>query len=121
MAAVANPPGKVARDGDGKPVEKLSTINWRARMVPLTNAAWVDLSDGEARNHILIRTLNTAAARIILAPASTGYTNDLTNSTCGAVIEIGQCIELDMTENLDVFARVESGGAAVNAYVAEAL
>lgn len=113
--------GLLSRDAKGTPVETMSTREWAPKSVAVTNAAWVRLDAGTPRNHLLVNTLPTATSILILAPAETGYSNDLTNAACGIPISPGSSIELDFTDNLPVWGRVEVGGAALRAFVAEAL
>ena len=115
------PPGLVARDGNKHPVEFVSATEWRTKMETITNAAWVLLNTGSPMNHMMVQNLLTAGATVILAPANTGYSNDLTDATCGMPVPPGASPELIFTENLLVYARVEDGGADVNLYVTEAL
>jgi len=122
MSATDPAPGLVALDGNKKVIECMSATKWATKMIPLTNAGWTKLTTGSVpgRNHILVRTLATAASVIIIAPAATGNTNTLTDSACGLPLEIGQAQEFNMTENMDLYATVVAGGAGVNAYISEA-
>jgi len=118
---VDNAPGLVARDGNRHPVESLSTINWRASKAQILNSAWTEIGDGERRNHLIVRTLTTATAVVVLSHSNTAGSNDLTDAACGFPVSPGESIPLAITENVKVYARVESGGASTALYIAEAL
>jgi hypothetical protein len=108
----------LAMDGSGKLVESVSIKNWRPKRVNVTAAAWVDLSDGFPRSSIYIK--NNGASNVILAPASTGYSNDPTQATAGLTILPGGAIEPTFADKLQIYARTEVGGGTCQLTVVEA-
>jgi hypothetical protein len=109
---------QLAKDASGKYVESVSVENWRPKRVNVTAAAWVDLSDGKRRSSIYIK--NNGASNVVLAPASTGYSNDPTEDNCGISILPGQTIEPSFGSKLCMFARTEVGGGTCRLTVCEA-
>jgi len=113
--------GQLARDAKGQPAELVSVDNWRAYRADITAGAWVLLGDGSPRNHILIHSLAANADNLILAPASTGYSNDPAVPTCGIELAPGSKMEPSMTANLPIYARTVDGGGTVRVSISEAL
>jgi hypothetical protein len=107
----------LARDNSGKYVESVSIENWRARRVSVTAAAWVDLSDGTPRSAIYIK--NNGASNVILAPASTGYSNDPAQATAGMTLLPGGAIEPTFADKLQIYARTSLGGGTCQLEIVE--
>jgi len=110
------------RDASGVPVETLAIERWHVQRMAVTNAAWVKLpaTPMDNRTSVLVQSLETNTAKIILVPEATGYSNDLANAACGIVLGIGRSIEPNFGSGLDIYARVEVGGAACVVIVGEA-
>ncbi len=110
--------GTLARDSSGKIVENVSIDNWRCRRLNITADAWVLLGDGKARSSCYIR--NNGEDDIILAPTDTSNTNDPSLDTCGMTLSPEQAMEPAFVDELQIYARVESGGDPCQVEVVEA-
>jgi len=114
----ASQASQLAKDSTGKIVEGVSLINWRPSRKDVTAGAWVNLADGNPRSAIYIKNTSTTDT-VIIAPASTGYSNDPTNDTCGLSIGPGEAIEPTFGAKLGIFARTAVGGGTARLIIVE--
>ena len=102
---------QLARDVSGRIVECVSIHNWRVQRQNVADT-WVLLGDGKPRSAIYIK--NNGSETVILAPASTGYSNDTTQATCGMALAAGAAIEPSFGAKLSIYARRVSTGVGTN-------
>lgn len=108
----------LAMDSSGKLVESVSIKNWRPQRQNVTAAAWTLLGDGTPRSSIYLK--NNGADDVILAPSTTGYSNDTSQATCGLTLGAGEAIEPTFADKLQVYARTKVGGGTCQIIVVEA-
>jgi len=107
----------LACDSSGKFVESVSIKNWRPQRQNVTAAGWTLIGDGLPRSAIYLK--NHGADDVILAPASSGYSNDPSQANAGLTLAAGAAIEPTFADKLLIYARTEVGGGTCQLEIVE--